>query len=294
MTNISRQYFSRARIYIVLLGLLFGRYLYAQQALPSSSPAPATSVNSSDGSSSNASSVQLSVAGPLPDAPDPQSASSSPDQTKEQPKEQTKRILGIIPNFRAVSSDVHLPPQTVKEKFVTATQDSFDYSAIAIPVALAYYDYLRNSTPEFGTGGAGYGRYLWHVALDQTSENYMVEFFVPVVTREDTRFYTLGHGGFMKRAGYALSRVVVTRTDAGNPTFNFSEVVGAGMAAGLSNAYYPASQRSFSNTASNWGVNVAIDAMAFVVKELWPDVNHRMSRAKKSASPPPAPSAATP
>jgi hypothetical protein len=122
----------------------------------------------------------------------------------------------------------------------------------------------------------------------------MVEFFVPVVTREDTRFYTLGHGSFMKRAGYALSRVVVTRTDAGNPTFNFSEVVGAGMAAGLSNAYYPARQRSFSNTASNWGVNVAIDAMAFVVKEFWPDVNHRMSRAKKSASPPPAPSAATP
>ena len=27
---------------------------------------------------------------------------------------QTKRILGIIPNFRAVSVDTHLPPQTPK------------------------------------------------------------------------------------------------------------------------------------------------------------------------------------
>ncbi len=38
----------------------------------------------------------------------------------------------------------------------------------------------------------------------------MVEFFVPAMTHEDTRFYTLGRGGFLKRATYALSRVVVT------------------------------------------------------------------------------------
>jgi hypothetical protein len=40
----------------------------------------------------------------LPDAP---SASQEPGEGK-----QTKRILGIIPNFRAVSVDTHLPPQT--------------------------------------------------------------------------------------------------------------------------------------------------------------------------------------
>ena len=42
---------------------------------------------------------------------------------------QTKRILYIIPNFRAVSADQHLPPQTVQEKFKTATLDSVDYSS---------------------------------------------------------------------------------------------------------------------------------------------------------------------
>ena len=42
---------------------------------------------------------------------------------------QTKRILGIVPNFRAVSADQKLPPQSVKEKFTTTMQDSFDYSA---------------------------------------------------------------------------------------------------------------------------------------------------------------------
>jgi len=264
-----------------LIGLLAGRWLYAQQALPSSA-LPATSLSASDSFSLNASAFPESPDGALPDAPAPQPASSSADQTNEQ----TKRILGIIPNFRAVSSDEHLPPQSVKEKFVTATEDSFDYSSIAIPVTVAGYNYVRNSTPEFGTGGVGYGRYLWHVAVDQTSENYMVEFFVPAATHEDTRFYTLGKGGFFTRAGYALSRVAVTRSDAGKPTFNIAEVVGAGASAGISSTYYPTRERSFSNTGSQWGVNVAIDAMAFVAKEFWPDINHRLFHGDNSISSP--------
>jgi hypothetical protein len=256
MTNPSRQYLSR--ISIGLLGLLSGGCLYAQQALPSS-PVPATSFSASDSLSSSAFSFSRSAKAALPYAPAPQSVSSSADQANEQ----TKRIFGIVANLRAVSTDQHLPPQTFKEKFVTTTEDSFDYSAIAIPVAVAGYNCLRNSTPEFGTGGVGYDRYLRHVAVDQTSENYMVEFFVPAATHEDTRFYTLGRGGFFTRAGYALSRVVVTRSDAGNPTFNIAEIVGAG----ICSAYYPTRERSFSNTGSHWGVNVGIDAMAFVAKE---------------------------
>jgi hypothetical protein len=188
--------------------------------------------------------------------------------------QQTKRILGIIPNFRAVSTDEILPPMTVREKFMTATNDSFDYSSIFIPVALAGYGLGTNATPELGQGAAGYGRYLWRSALDQTSENYWVEFIFPVITRQDPRYYTLGRGGFFKRTGYALSRVVVTRNDAGRETFNTSEVVGAGAAAGLSNAYYPASSRSIGNTCTQWGINVGIDAASFVAKEFWPEINH--------------------
>jgi hypothetical protein len=63
--------------------------------------------------------------------------------------QQTKRILGIFPNFRAVSANVHLPPQTVREKFITATQDSFDYSSIFIPAIVAGYSQATNATPEF-------------------------------------------------------------------------------------------------------------------------------------------------
>ena len=165
---------------------------------------------------------------------------------------------------------------TVKEKFLTATDDSFDYSSIFIPAALAAYAMGTNQTPEFGQGAVGYGRYFWHAAVDQTSENYMVEFIFPVITHEDNRYYTLGRGGFFKRTRYALSRAVITRADSGRDTFNISEVVGAGASAGLSSLYYPTRERSFGNTASEWGVDVGIDAASFMVKEFWPDINRRI------------------
>ena len=204
----------------------------------------------------------------VPDSP----TSQNPATNERAP--QTRRILGIIPNFRAISTDEKLPPQTVKDKFVTASQDSFDYSSIFIPLVLAGYSLGTNATPEFGHGGVGFGRYLWHAAVDQTSENYMVEFVVPVVTHEDTRYYTLGRGTFLKRAGYALSRAVVTRSDSGKEVFNASEVVGAGASAGLSSLYYPTRQRSFGNTGEEWGLDVGIDAASFLAKEFWPDINH--------------------
>ena len=219
----------------------------------------------------------------LPDAPQPQQPSTPATPPAAHADPQTKRILGIFPNFRAVSSFTHLPPQTVKEKFVTASQDSFDYSAFFIPALLAGYHQATNQTPEFHQGAAGYGRYFWHSFVDQTDENYWVEFIVPTITREDTRYYTLGpgRGSGLKRVGYALSRAVVTRNDAGHDTFNSSEVVGAGAAAGISNLYYPSRERTLGNTVDGWATNVGIDAASFVVREFWPDINHVLFHGKQ-------------
>lgn len=218
---------------------------------------------------------------PLPDAPQPQSP-DPPATQQGQSGQQTKRILGIVPNFRAVSADQKLPPQTVKEKFLTATGDSFDYSAVFVPAAVAGYSMAADSTPEFHQGAAGYGRYFWHAALDQVNENYMVEFFGPVIAHQDTRYYTLGRGGFKKRMGYALSRAVITRSDDGREQFNVSEVVGAGAAAGLSGLYYPARDRTFGHTGKEWALDVGVDAVGFALKEFWPDINaHVFHRAKQ-------------
>ena len=161
---------------------------------------------------------------------------------------QSKRILWIFPNYRAVSADTQLPPLSLKDKFWLATQDSFDYSSFISAGMLAGVSQANKSYREFGQGAKGYGRYFWHAVADQAVGNYMTEAIVPAVTHEDPRYYALGHGGFFKRTGYAVSRLLVTRTDSGRGTFNLSEIVGNGAGAGISDLYYPSRERTWTKT----------------------------------------------
>jgi hypothetical protein len=207
----------------------------------------------------------------LPDAPAPQQSAASNDNNLE--GKQTKRILGIVPNFRSVSANVKLPPQTVKEKFTGATEDSFDYSSFIFDGILAGEAQAEGSYPEFHQGIAGYARYYWHTFADQTDENFLVEFALPAALHQDPRYYTLGHGGIIKRTAYSFSRVLITRTDAGNDTANVSEIVGAGAASGISGLYYPSQERTWTKTGQRWVTNVGLDGMTFVFKEFWPDLN---------------------
>jgi hypothetical protein len=224
----------------------------------------------------------------LPDAPEQQPVSQQPagqqpggqQSTPDHSDEQPKRIFYILPNFRAVTAGTKLPPQTVKDKFVTASEDSFDYSSFLLASLVAAEAYATNATPEFHNGFAGYGRYFWHTLVDQTSENYFVEFFVPAITHEDTRYYSLGKGGFGKRLGYSLTRVVITQSDSGHHVFNAGEVIGAGISSGISNLYYPGPERTASNTVDRWVTNLGIDTVSFVVKEFVPDINHKLFHKK--------------
>jgi len=223
----------------------------------------------------------------LPDAPSAPPAQSS--QTAQlasgnhlAPEEiQTKRILGIVPNFEAVSANVKLPRQSAKQKFKDATDDSFDYSSLIFVGGLAGVGQASNSTPEFHQGAAGYARYYWHTFLDQTDENYLVEFAFPVALHQDGRYYTLGHGGVLKRTAYSLSRILVTRTDSGNETFNASEIFGAGAAAGISDLYYPEQERTWTKTGQRWLTNVSLDGATFVLREFWPDINNTLFHKKQ-------------
>lgn len=230
----------------------------------------------------------------LPDAPDfdwprqqdDPSPTLQPSQAGPEGGQQTKRILWILPNFRSVSVNSHPPAQSPKEKFVDVVHDSFDYTSFVFIGVLAGVSQLQGSTPEFHTGAPAYGRYYWHNFADQTDENLWVGFVLPVALHEDARYYTLGngtaqhHNGLFKRAGYAFSRILVTRKDSGGSSFNFSEVVGAGASAGISNLYYPSSNRGWNKTGQRWALNVGIDGSTFILKEFWPDLNRAIFHTK--------------
>ncbi len=203
------------------------------------------------------------------------SADAAPSKDASEGK-QPKRILWIIPNYRAVSANTQLPPLSSKGKFWLATQDSFDYSSFALAGMVAGISQAKQSTPEFGEDA--YVKYYWHSFADQAIGNYFTEAIVPTMTRQDPRYYTLGHGGFFRRTGYALSRLLITRTDSGGSSFNFSEIVGNGAGAGISNLYYPQQERTWTKTGQKWLLQIGIDGIFNMGKEFWPDINRVVFR----------------
>ena len=207
----------------------------------------------------------------------PVQSQTSPSTTKKEESDYSKHhILWVIPNYRADESTAEFKPLTPGEKFKMAVDDSFDPTAFLVAGVFAGLNMAQKNYPSFGQGAAGFGKYYAGAFADQAIGNFMSEAVLPVALRQDPRYFTKGKGGFWRRTGYALSREVVTRNDAGRNTFNTSELLGNAIAAGISNAYYPAADRSFSNTASKWGQQIALDAAFNVMKEFWPDVRHRL------------------
>jgi hypothetical protein len=257
---------------------IFSTQLRAQQmAAISSSSAAAIELPDAPVPADSQPPPTQSTSGAQSSSPSTAPQATNPDPNKGQ---QTDRILGFVPNFSAVSADTKLPPQSAKDKFLIAGRNSFDYGSFILTAFQSGIAMANNSYPEFHQGAAGYGRYYWHTLLDTASENFMVGGVGPVIFRQDSRYYTLGHGSIRKRVWYAATRVLVTRTDSGNETFNASEIVGAGAASGISSLYYPQQYRTWTKVGQKWLTSCLIDTANFSVKEFWPDINRKFFHSK--------------
>ena len=150
-------------------------------------------------------------AGVLPEAPGRQLAAAAldgrqrPSQTPAQPTQANrsrprplrlflsrsgshKRILGIMPNYRAVSAGAIPPPPTPRQAFKIATQNSFDYSSFVFVGITSLLAEGTNAHPQLGKGMPGFGRYYWRGYLDKTDGNYLVIFALPTFLHQDERY----------------------------------------------------------------------------------------------------------
>jgi hypothetical protein len=273
---------------VVLFLLLSPAFARPQTAAPEKQSAAPPEQQTQPSGSSDVSATQSETATQAkPETPAPTSAqlATRADQEIDTSEgQQTKRMFGVIPNFAAVSARTEVPALTAKGKFWLATQDSVDYSSFIWTGVQAGQSMALRSYPELGHGAAGYSRYYWRAFVDQASGSYFTEAIVPALTHEDPRYYTLGYGGFFRRAEYALSQVVLTRKDSGRTSFNYSEIVGNGMEAGLANLYYPAQERSLHNTAVNWASQLEGAALNNLFREFWPDIRRKFFQQKSSGS----------
>lgn len=219
----------------------------------------------------------------FPDAPQPQAPAGqtekNPDTTNRQAnksvppgQEQPKRILGIMPNYRAVSAGAIPPPPTSKEAFKVATDNSFDYSSFAFVGLTSLIAKGEDAHPDLGKGPAGYWAYAWRGFVDKTDGNYLVIWALPTVFHQDERFYAKGQGRKFYRGVYAASRVLITPNYHGRDTFNTSELLGRGVANAVSLTYYPSGDRTLSDFFEKYGYAVLRDAATNAFREFWPDI----------------------
>jgi hypothetical protein len=186
-----------------------------------------------------------------------------------------KRIFGVLPNYRTVEGSQPFSPLTAKQKLTIATKDTFDGPSYVLAGLFASLYQLENQNPSFGQGLKGYAhRYVCAIA-DQDIGNYMTEGFLPVLFKEDPRFFRRGTGKFWGRAIHAAGGVAISKTDKGNSTFNFSEFLGNGMTAAIGNAYYP-DEVGFKPTAERMFTAIGTDAFSNVLKEFWPDFKRKI------------------
>jgi hypothetical protein len=199
---------------------------------------------------------------------------SAQDRAQDQEKSpQNDRLFGVLPNYLTVANQAKAAPLTAKGKFKLVSKDAFDPVIFPFIGFIALISQAQNSEPEFGQGAVGYGKRYGAAFGDASIGTFMTGAVFPSVFKQDPRYYQLAKGGVKRRAVYSLSRIFITRTDSGHRQFNSSELLGNLAAAGISNVYHPAQDRSFTNTLSIWGTGTGWDTISNLSKEFWPDIH---------------------
>jgi hypothetical protein len=202
------------------------------------------------------------------------------------------RILGVIPNFLAVEDPQRkFTPLTVKQKFGLFAKETFDPFTAASAAAGAALSQIDNDDPKYGHGAGPYAQRFGAAVADITTQNFFSDAVLASVLHEDPRYFRRGvEYGVWSRVGYALSRVVVTRTDSGASSFNYSGMLGMGMGIALSNAYYPDQSVNGEEVATRFGTSLIANALGNLLPEFWPDFHEKFFH-RKPRAPSPQPTA---
>jgi hypothetical protein len=215
--------------------------------------------------------------------PDARSAGGAnraiPAQPATVPEELPRRLFGIIPNYRSHPSFRESKPLTSKEKFKLGLRDSFDPGTFVLAGAIAGIGQATNSSPSYGQGMAGYGRYYGSSFGSLVIGDMMTTAVFPSLLHQDPRYFRKGTGSTWSRLGYACGQIFITHGDNRKTQFNYSEIFGNATAVAISNAYN-FDNRTASDAAGQLGFQLGLDMAGNILKEFVPDI-YRSVQGKK-------------
>jgi len=210
-------------------------------------------------------------------SPDSTQNTTPPKVTTEQDlkKEEHQRIVGVVPNFN-VSYNFKAPPLTKMQKLSLTMHTNLDPVVFATAAFAAGRDEVFDDFQGYGWGPEGYFKRWGAEYADTFDGNLIGNALLPIVLHQDPRYFRMGTGSIKKRILYSISTTFVCRGDNGKRQPNVSNILGNFIAGGISNAYYPSSDRGVGLTFQNAITVTAEGSLGGLFDEFWPDISHRL------------------
>lgn len=232
----------------------------AQSAPPMSTPAPPASQTPALTSSSTSS----------------QATPAPPQETQQQKSEEAlkaeekQRMLGIMPAFNAVEGGTAEPltPRGKFELWYKSAIDPFTFVTAGIDAGI---EQAQNSYPEYHQGFVGFAKRYGASYADNVDGNFWGNAVLPILFKQDPRYFRLGHGTFKRRLVYSVISVVRCKGDNGKWEPSYGNVLGNLIGGAVSNAYYPASDRGVGLTLERGFTVTAEGAIGAIAYEFYPD-----------------------
>jgi hypothetical protein len=186
---------------------------------------------------------------------------------EEQIKVQEKqRVLGFVPNFY-VSYIPDAVPLNPKQKFELAWKTTIDPVNFALTGAVAGVEQADGRLRGYGQGAQGYGKRFGASYADSVTATFIGAAILPSLLKQDPRYFYRGTGSTRSRIWYAISRSVICKGDNQQWQPNYSGILGNLASGGISNLYYPKTDRGVALTFENALIRTGSTAVANLIQE---------------------------
>ena len=233
---------------------------------------------------------QQNQSDPMPDAPSASKAQATAQgnnamQSSAQFVSLLQRGSIVFPNLATSTA-----PMSPEQKFKLFINNSVSLSVFVASNLSAGVNQAHDTPAGYGSGAEGYWKRLGAAMARRSSSQALGTFLLASGLHQDPRFFVRNDLGFGGSVMYAIRRVFVTRTDSGDPVFNWSGLLGMAGAEGLANVYYPDSYRTAGNTFSRFGNDMLGNACGNLLRQYWPRINRKLKLVQPQTAATPDPS----
>ena len=163
-------------------------------------------------------------------------------------------------------------PLSSREKFDHFIHYTYSPYTVLNAAYNATYAQMMGDPSGYGGGMEGWGKRMGSAMAGTEARSFFGWFLFPTLLHQDPRYFPMYRGSVFKRSLHAVSRIVITRNDDGESTFNTSGLLGIAFTESLQNAWLPENRRGMGITMSRMAGSMQGYATAYLLKEFTPDI----------------------